>query len=120
MSPYIASLLGLVPKPNGNLRRIHHSLYPQNLSVNNFIPKAATNLKYTTLENIFTEIWRAGQGALIIKKDIENAFRNISVALQHQWLLGFQWKGEFYQETCFSFGPSTFSYIFNLFRKAFY
>ena len=101
---FISSPLGLVLKPNGEFRRIHHLLYPQGLSVNNFISKDTVNLKYATLANVLARIRRAGRGAIIIKKDIKDAFRNIPVAPYHQWLLGFMWNGVLYQETCLSFG----------------
>ena len=42
--PFISSPLGLVPKPNGGLRRIHHLSHPQGSSVNDFILKEASNL----------------------------------------------------------------------------
>ena len=120
INPFISSPLGLVPKPNGGLRRIHHLSFLRGSSVNDFIPKEAANLKYATLENILTRIRRAGRGATIIKKDIKDAFRNISVAPHQQWLLGFQWENSFYQETCLSFGLSTSPYIFNLFAEGFH
>lgn len=119
-SPFISSPLGLVPKPNGGLRRIHHLSYPRGSSVNDFIPKEAANLKYATLANVLARIRRAGRGAVIIKKDIKDAFRNIPVAPHQQWLLGFQWNKRFYQETCLSFGLSTSPFIFNLFGEGFH
>lgn len=90
ITSFISSPLGLVPKPNEDLRRIYHLSFPHGSSVNNFIPKEAANLKYATLENILARIRRAGRGATIMKKDIKDAFRNIPVAPHQQWLLGFQ------------------------------
>lgn len=90
LSPYISSPFGLVSKNNGGLRRIHHLFYPPGLSVNDFIPRKATQLRYATLENVLVQVRRAGRGAIIIKKDIEDAFRNILVAPHQQWMLGFQ------------------------------
>ena len=119
-SPFVSSPVGLVLKSNGGLRRIHHLSYPRGQSVNDFIPKEACKLKYATLENIFTWVRRAGRGAVIIKKDIKDAFCNIPVAPHQQWLLGFEWKGLFYQETCLLFGLSTSPFIFNLFGEAFH
>ena len=101
------------------LHRIHHLSYPRGSSVNDFIPKEAANLKYATLANVLARIRRAGRGAVIIKKDIKDAFRNVPVAPHQQWLLGFQWNNKFYQETCLSFGLSTSPYIFNLFGEGF-
>lgn len=119
-TPFVSSPLGLVPKSNGGLRRIHHLSYPRGRSVNDFIPKEACRLRYATLGNVFARIRRTGRGAVIIKKDIKDAFCNIPVAPHQQWLLGFEWKGVFYQETCLSFGLSTSPFIFNLFGEAFH
>lgn len=123
-SPFISSPLGLVPKPNGGLRRIHHLSYPRGSSVHDFIPKEAANLKYAILANVLARIRRAGRGVVIIKKDIKkdikDAFRNIPVAPHQQWLLGFQWNKRFYQETCLLFGLSTSPFIFNLFGEGFH
>lgn len=120
LSPFISSPLGLVQKSNGDLRRIHYLSYPRGLSVNDFIPKEATNLKYATLENIFSRICRAGQGAIIIKKDIKDAFRNIPIAPHQHWLLGSQWEDKFYQDTCLPFGLCTSPFLFNMFGEAFH
>lgn len=120
LSPFISSPLGLVPKSNGDLRRIHHLSYPRGMSVNDFIPKEATNLRYATLADIFVRICRAGQRAVIIKKDIKDAFRNIPVAPHQRWLLGSQWEDQFYQDTCLPFGLCTSPFLFNLFGEAFH
>ena len=119
-NPFISSPLGLVPKPNGELRQIYHFSFPRKSSVNDYIPKEVANLKYATLKNILARICWAGQSATIIKKDIKDAFRNILVASHQEWLFGFQWETKFYQETCLFFGLSTSPYIFNLFGKGFH
>ena len=54
--PFIFLSLGLVPKPNRDLWYIHHLSFPQESSVNDYIPKEVENFKYTTLENILTRI----------------------------------------------------------------
>lgn len=56
LSPFVSSLIGLVPKSNGGLCWIYHLLYPQRQSVNSFIPKEACRIKYAILENIFKRI----------------------------------------------------------------
>ena len=116
--PFISSPLGLVPKPNGGLRRIHHLSHPQGSSVNDFIPKEASNLRYTSLRKVTDMVLQAGRHCVIIKKDIKDAFRNIPVAPHVQWLLGFSWGQETYQEACLSFGLATSPFIFNLFAEA--
>lgn len=118
--PYISSPLGLVPKHDGGLRRIHHLSYPQGLSVNDHITKEAAHLTYTTLQEIINLIIKAGRHCIIIKKDIKDAFRGIPIATHHQWLLGFFWAGTYYKKTCLPFGLSTAPFIFNLFAEAFH
>lgn len=116
--PFISSPLGLVPKPNGGLRRIHHLSHPRGTSVNDFISKEASHLRYTSLSKIIQLILQAGRHCVIIKKDIKDALRNIPVAPHVQWLLGFSWGKKLYQETCLSFGLATSPFIFNLFAEA--
>lgn len=116
--PFISSPLGLVPKPTGGLRRIHHLSHPRGTSVNDFISKEASHLRYTSLTKIIDLILQAGRHCVIIKKDIKDAFRNIPVAPHVQWLLGFSWDGKTYQETCLPFGLATSPFIFNLFAEA--
>lgn len=56
----------------------------------------------------------------MIKRNIKDAFRNIPVAHHMQWLLGFEWKKHYYQETCLPFGLCTAPFIFNVFAEAFH
>ena len=117
--PFISSPLGLVPKHDGGWRRIHHLSFPDRRSVNDNIPKNYSAIEYITIDTIFQLAVDAGKNCLIIKRDIKDAFRNVPIAVQHQWLLGFEWKGTFYKETCLPFGLATAPAIFNLFADAF-
>ncbi len=54
---------------------------------------------------------------MILKRDVKDAFRNVPVAPQHQWLLGLKWRNKNYKETCLSFSLSTAPLIFNLFGE---
>jgi hypothetical protein len=69
---------------------------------------------------IYSAILSAGRHCVIVKKDIKDAFRNIPVALNNQWLLGFSWNGQHYSETCLPFGLATAPLIFNLFGEGFH
>jgi hypothetical protein len=89
VSPFCSSPLGLVPKGDGGWRRIHHLSYPHGDSVNDWIPESYSNMVYTTVENVFNLVRRAGQGALLVKKDLKDAFQVIPVAREERWLLGF-------------------------------
>ena len=116
--PLISSPLGLVPKSNGGSRRIHHLSHPRGRSVNDFIKKEYGVLSYVTLDEISRMVVQAGRGCLIIKRDIQEAFRIVPVAPHQQWLLGFSWEEQYYCETCLSFGLRTAPFIFNLFAEA--
>lgn len=118
--PYIASPLGLVRKHDGGWRRIHHLSHPHIHSVNDNIPKESSQLQYIKFQEILDLILSVGQGCIIIKGDIKDAFRNIPVASRYHGLLGFCWKGLFYKETCLPFGLATASILFNLFGEAFH
>lgn len=118
--PFISSPLGLVPKGDGGFRRIHHLSHPRGSSVNDFIPNNSSKISYISIKEIYTAILTAGQHCTIIKKDIADAFRNIPVATDNQWLLGFQWEKQFYKEACLSFGLATALFLFNLFAEGFH
>ena len=110
--PFISSPLGLVPKGDGGLRRIHHLSHPQGSFVNSHIAESASSINHKA-------ILQAGHHCIIVKKDIKDAFRNIPVA-PNQWLLGFSWNRQHYSETCLPFGLSTAPAIFNLFGEGFH
>lgn len=116
--PFISSPLGLVPKHDGGWRRIHHLSHPRGQSVNDHIPDGAGELRYTRFQEVLKLIIKAGKHCVILKRDVKVAFRNVPVAPQHQWLLGFTWWKRFYKETCLSFGLATAPFIFNLFAEA--
>ena len=89
----VCSPLGLVPKPDGTLRRIHNLSSPKpgrGLSVNAAIPEAYSTFAYSTIDNILALILLAGKGAVILKRDLKDAFRNIPVAVSDQRLMGFK------------------------------
>jgi hypothetical protein len=36
-----------------------------------------------------------GPGAMLVKRDLQDAFRHIPIAPQDHWLLGFYWEGTY-------------------------
>jgi len=118
-APFISSPLGLVPKGNGGWRRIHHLSFPTQLSVNDHIPAAFGAITYVKFDDILNTIRRTGRGSIIVKRDIESAFRNVPVALSNRWLLGLKW-GLHYTENCLPFGLRTAPFLFNLFAEGFH
>jgi hypothetical protein len=64
-------------------------LHPEGNLVNDWIPSEYRTLQYTTIESIFDLLRTAGRGALLIRKDLKDAFSMILVAPYQRWLLGF-------------------------------
>ncbi len=116
--PFICSPLGLVPKYDGGWRRIHHLPHPHGESVNDYIPDGVDEMRYTRFQEVLQLVINAGRHCVIMKRDVKDAFRNVPVAPQHHWLLGFRWEGRYYKETCLSLDPATAPLIFNLFAEA--
>lgn len=118
--PYISSPLGLVSKSDGGWRRIHHLSHPPGRSVNDYVPRENAYLAYTSRVELLHLVVVAGRGAVILKRDLKDAFRMIAVAQHQRWLLGFSWNGVYYHENCLSFGLRTAPFIFNLFAEGFH
>lgn len=115
---FISSLLGLVSKSNGSLRKIHHLSHFPSQSVNDNISVEVSELRYAKFSEIFNLVIHAGRNCIILKRDIKDAFKTILVALYYQWLLGFMWKNRYYKETYLSFGLATARFLFNFFAKS--
>lgn len=60
----------------------------------------------------------SGPGSLMVKLDLEQAFRDIPVRPKDFHLLGFPWEEKFYYDIVFGFGLRSAPYIFNLFAEA--
>ena len=114
---FISSPLGLVPKSNGKWRRIYHLSHPHGKSVNCNIKEKYGALKYTNIDEAIELVIKIGRGAILIKKDLADAFRHILVAESDWWLLGFAWEGVYFVERFLSFGLRTLPYLFDLFAK---
>jgi hypothetical protein len=71
------------------------------------------------MDKVFDFVVQGKQDCLIIKKNIKDAFRIISIAVQQRWLFGFEWKDLYYQKTCLLFGLTTAPILFNFFAEAF-
>lgn len=115
--PFIFSPLHLVPKHDSGWRKIHHLSYPQGHSVNDHIPDEAGEMRYPRFQDTLQLVILAGRRCIIMKRDVKDAFRNIRVAPQHQWLLGFLWREKHYKEIYLSLGFSAAPLMFNMFGE---
>ncbi len=116
-SPFISCPLGLVPKHDSGWGKIHHLSHPRSHSVNDQIPDGAGEMRNTQFQDMLQMLTWAGRNWVILKRDVKDASRNVPVAPQHEWLLGFKWRNKHYKGTCLSFGLSTVPFIFNLFGE---
>ena len=117
-SKFIFSLLGLVPKPKGGWRWIHHLFYPKKHLVNDYILENWDALKYISIDEAMQRIKKLERGCMLVKKDLANTYHHIPVAKSDWWALGFEWMGIFWFERFLSFGLRTSAFLFDLFAKA--
>lgn len=117
-TPFVCSPLGLVPKHDGGWRRIHDLSFLPGNSVNDGIPQEWGSLEYTTFDEAVDALLQQGPGAILVKRDLKDAFRHIPVAPSDQWLLGFQCDRSYWMERYLPFGLRTSPFLFNLFARA--
>jgi hypothetical protein len=70
------------------------------------------------IDRAITDIVQAGRGSLLVKLNLESAFRHIPVRPEDWHLLGFTWESQFYHDLVLGFGCRSAPYIFNLFAEA--
>ncbi len=116
-SQFVCSPLGLVPKHDGGWRRIHDLSFPHGHSINDGIPQSWGALEYTTFDEAVDALLQQGQGALLVKRDLKDAFRHIPVAFSDQHLLGFFCDNSYWLERFLPFGLRTSPFLFDLFAK---
>ena len=86
---FISSPLGLVQKHDGGWRRIHDLSYPHGRSVNNGIPQEHEALEHVTFDDGIAAQLTQGPEAILVRRDLSDAFRHVPVATSDFWLLGF-------------------------------
>jgi hypothetical protein len=116
---FVVSPLGLVPKSNtGKFRVIHDLSFPKSQSVNSNIPRENSAVQYDSIDQVVHLVQKFGQGCLMAKTDIEDAFRIIPIHPSDYYLLGFTWEGKFYYDKCLPMGASSSCKIFETFSTA--
>ena len=115
---YICFPLSLIFKHDGGWRRIHDLSYFKGNSVNENIIEGAEALKYVTFDEIIAVLIFQERDAVMLKEDLANAFRHISVTLWDRWLLDFEWMKVYYMKLFLPFDLRTAPFLFDLFAKA--
>jgi hypothetical protein len=113
------SPIGIVPKKEqGQFRLIHHLSFPENSSINDFIPDQFSRVHYASLDDAIDIIVSLGRGCLLAKTDIESAFRIIPIRKEDHELLGIHWEGLFFYDKCLPMGCASSCAIFEKFSTA--
>ena len=109
------SSFGVIPKKGqpGKWRLIVDLSSPGGASVNDGINPDEFTLHYISVDQIIRMVSQFGRGALMAKFDVEAAYRNIAVHPSDRYLLGLQWRNQFYIDLALPFGLRSAPHIFN-------
>ena len=109
------SPISMRPESDGTVRLLHNlSFLYDTSSVNNCIPKSETYVTYTTVTDTIVVIQRLGQGCFLAKSDIKAAFCLLPIRPEEHPLLGFQFQGGYYYDTCMAMGCSSSCKTWNI------
>ena len=108
------SRLGAVPKSTpGRYRPIVDLSFPEGHSPNDGISASFFSLSYVLVEDTAQLVLKQGRGTLLAKMDIRNAYRNVPVHPDDQWLLGMSWHQGVFIDTVLPFGLRSAPKVFN-------
>ena len=109
------SPIGIIPKKHqpGKWHLIIDLSVPKSASVNDSINPDICSLSYSHVDRAASFILELGRGAMLAKLDIKSAYRLVPVHPSDRYLLGLQWEGETFVDTCLPFGLRSTPKIFN-------
>ena len=108
--PLQVSPINTVPKSSEDERRMIVDLsWPKGLSVNDGISKdfymgEVIDLHYASVEEVCRMVLEIGPGAVIYKRDLRHAYRQISVDPRDFCYLGYFWEDEYFFDTTLAMG----------------
>lgn len=79
LTSLIISPIGLVPKPSGGVRLIHHLSHPWGEGVNAFIDDSQSKVEFASFDQAIRIALSLGKGALMAKFDVQSAYRLLPV-----------------------------------------
>lgn len=114
------SPFGVIPKKNkpNKFRLIIDLSSPTGHSVNDGIGRELATLSYISVDDVVTGILQLGQGSMMAKMDIRQAYRNVPVHPCDRPLLGMQWNGRTYVDAALPFGLRSAPLIFSALADA--
>ena len=108
--PLAVSPMNTVPKASLDERRVIVDLsWPLGSSVNDGISKdmylgEVIDLHYTSVEEVCEMVMKIGKGAVIYKRDLRHAYRQIPVDPSDYQYLGYYWEDDLYFDTVLAMG----------------
>ena len=108
------SPFGVIPKGHtpGKWRLILDLSSPHGHSVNDGIDLELCSLSYINVDMVGNVVVALGKESLLAKVDIKSAYRIVPVHPEDRPLLGMEWKGALYVDTCLPFGLRSAPRIF--------
>ena len=102
------SPIGVIPKKNkpGKWRLIVDLSSPEGTSVNDGVDKEMSSLSYTSVDAIASKVAALGQGAMLAKMDIKEAYRIIPIHPDDRYLLGMQWEDDVFIDKTLPLWPA--------------
>lgn len=108
----------MVPKKEpGYYCLIHHLSYPKGESVNDGIDPQACVITYTSFDVAVSLERKYGRGSLLVKVDMEAAFRLLPVHPESVQLLDCQWQESYFVDHCLPMGSSISYALFETFNS---
>ena len=109
------SPIGIIPKKGkpGKWRLIVDLSSPEGASVNDGVDKETSSLSYTSVDAIASRVLALGQGAMLAKMDIKQAYRIIPVHPEDRCLLGMRWDNQVFIDKALPFGLRSAPLIFS-------
>ena len=104
---HVSPLAAVPKKDSGKIRIIHNLSYPMSCSVNMYIPREFCAVNYELLDRCVEIVAEIGQGCLIAKADLADAYRTLKMAQFDYRFLGFTWRDKYYFDKVLPQGLST-------------
>ena len=109
------SRFGVIPKRQpGKWKPIVDLSYSKGHSVNDGFPAHFCSLQYVTIDKAIKGIIQSGQGTLLAKINVKSAFCLLPIHPADRHLLGMEWQGGVYIDTCLPFGLRPAPKLFNV------
>lgn len=111
------SPIGAVPKKSGKLRVIHHLSFPFGGDSINARTKDI-KIELGRFDHACDAIRSLGPGCLLIKLDVEAAYKQVPVRREDWPLIGFKWRGKWYYERTLPFGLKSSCRLWEMYATA--